>query len=208
LQRVRIISPPAWSETLLWSRTMEREFPLAFAGEHDGRRIACITFDLEAERLLSTDNVNFFLFFMNLLGWLTPEQVDAAVVRTGDVYAFGPLPAQPVRVRDPHGALQTLLARQTTIEPLFAGEYRISSDGTGRTVLANFVDPLESDIGRASKEPPVAPSAVQHPTTEPADAARRVPHNDYNGWLYAAALALFIIEWVVARRTGAGGFAS
>lgn len=208
LQRARIIAPPAWSETLLWSRTTEREFPLAFAGEHDGRRLACITFDLEAERLLSTDNVNFFLFFMNLLGWLAPEQVDAAVVRTGDVYAFAPLPAQPVRVRDPHGALQTLPASQTTIEPLFAGEYRISSDGTSRTVLANFVDPLESDIGRASKEPPVAPSQVQHTATEPADAARRVPQNDYNGWLYAAALALFMIEWVAARWTGAGRVAS
>jgi len=208
LQRARIIAPPAWSETLLWSRTIEREFPLAFAGEHDGRRLACITFDLEAERLLSTDNVNFFLFFMNLLGWLTPEQADAAVVRTGDVYAFGSLPAQPVHVRDPHGALQTLPASQTTIQPLFAGEYRISSDGTGRTVLANFVDPLESDIGRASREPPVAPNAVQRTATERADAARRVPQNDYNGWLYAAALVLFIVEWAVARWIGAGRFAS
>jgi hypothetical protein len=113
-----------------------------------------------------------------------------------------------VRVRDPHGALQTLPARQTTIEPLFAGEYRISSDGTGRTVLANFVDPLESDIGRASKEPPVAPSGVQHTATAPADAARRVPQNEYNAWLYAAALALFIVEWVVARWAGSGRFAS
>ena len=207
LQRARIVAPPAWSETLLWSRTIEREFPLAFAGEHDGRRIACMTFDLEVERLLSTDNVNFFLFFMNLLGWLAPEPVDAAVVRTGDVYAFGPLPAQPVRVRDPHGAVQTLPASQTTIEPLFTGEYRISFDGTGRTLLANFVDPLESDIGRASKEPPVAPSVVQHTATERADAARRMPQNDYSGWLYAAALTLFIVEWAVTRWTSGGRFA-
>jgi hypothetical protein len=208
LQRARIVAPPTWSTTLLWSRTIEREFPLAFAGEHDGRRLACITFDLEAERLLSTDNVNFFLFFMNVLGWLTPEQADAAVVRTGDVYAFGPLPAQPVRVRDPHGALQTLAASQTAIEPLFAGEYRISSDGTGRTVLANFVDPLESDIGRASKEPPVAPSALQHTASERSAAARPVPQDPYHGWLYAAALVLFLVEWTVARWTGAGRVAS
>ena len=199
LQRARIIAAPDWSQTLLWSRTIEREFPLAFAGEHDGQRIACITFDLEAERLLSTDNVNFFLFFMNLLGWLTPEPVDAAVLHTGEVYAFGQLPAQPVRVRDPHGETQTLPANQTTIEPLFAGAYRISSDGTGRTLLANFFDPLESDIGRASREPPIAPSRVQQPDSQRADAARRVPQNDYSSWLYAAALALFVIEWAVAR---------
>lgn len=208
LQRARIVAPPAWSDTLLWSRTIDREFPLAFAGEHDGQRLACITFDLEAERLLSTDNVNFFLFFMNVLGWLTPEQLDAAVVRTGEVYVFGQLPAQPVRVRDPHGATQTLPASQTSLEPLFAGEYRIAADGTGRTVLANFVDPLESDIGRASREPPLVPTSLQQADAKRADAARHVPQNDYGGWLYAAALALFVLEWAVARWTGAGRFAS
>lgn len=208
LQRARIVSPPAWSETLLSSRTIEREFPLAFAGEHDGQRIACITFDLEAERLLSTDNVNFFLFFMNLLGWLTPEPTDVAVVRTGEVYAVGQMPVQPVQVRDPHGDTRALPVNQTTLEPQFAGEYRISSDGTGRVVLANFIDRQESDIGRASKEPPIAPSAVQQADTQRAEAARHSPQNDYSGWLYAAALALFVIEWGVARRSGAGRLAS
>ena len=207
LQRARIISAPDWSETLLASRTIEREFPLAFAGEHDGQRIACITFDLEAERLLSADNVNFFLFFMNLLGWLTPERTDAAVVRTGEVYAFGQLPAQPVRVRDPHGETQILPANQTSIEPLFVGEYRISSDGTGHTVFANFIDPLESDIGRATKEPPIVPAAPQA-KAQRAAAAGRVPQNDYSDWLYAAALALFVFEWALARRTGLGRFDS
>jgi len=208
LQRARIVSAPEWSETLLWSRTIEREFPLAFAGEHDGQRIACITFDLEAERLLSTDNVNFFLFFMNLLGWLTPEPNDATVVHTGEVYALGQLPAQPVRVRDPRGAMQTLAANQTTIEPQFAGEYRISADGTGRRLFANFTDPLESDIGRGSKEPPIAPSSVQPADTLRANAAPRAPQNDYSGWLYAAALALFVIEWTAARWSSSGRVAS
>jgi von Willebrand factor type A domain/Aerotolerance regulator N-terminal len=207
LQRVRIVSAPDWSATLLWSRTTDREFPLAFAGEHDGLRVACITFDLEAERLLSADNVNFFLFFMNLLSWLTPEQLDAAVVHTGEVYAFGQLPKQPVRVRDPHGEMQTLEPNQTTIEPLFAGEYRISSDGTGRTVLANFVDPVESDIGRAGREPPIAATQVRD-TEAQRRAARRMPQNDYGRWLYAAALALFGIEWAVARWTGRARVAS
>jgi hypothetical protein len=202
LQRARIISAPDWSETLLWSRTIEREFPLAFAGQHNGQRVACITFDLEAERLLSTDNVNFFLFFMNLLGWLTPEQDDAAVVQTGEVYALGQLPAQPVRVRDPRGTIQTLPANQTTLEPQFAGEYRISADGTGRRLFANFLDPLESDIGRGSKEPPIAPTGVQPAGTVHAEPVRRVPQNDYSAWLYAAALALFVLEWAAARWSG------
>jgi Ca-activated chloride channel family protein len=208
LQRARMVAAPAWSDTLLWSRTIDREFPLAFAGEHDGQRVACITFDLEAERLLSTDNVNFFLFFMNLLGWLTPEQLDAAVIHTGEVYAFGRLPALPVRVRDPHGATQTLPTNQTSLEPLFAGEYRISFDGTGRTLLANFIDAQESDIGRASKEPPIVPSNFQQRDAAHTDAGRRAPQNDYSNWLYAAALALFVIEWAVARWSAAGRLTS
>jgi hypothetical protein len=203
LQRARIVAPPAWSDTLLWSRTIDREFPLAFAGQRDGRRVACITFDLEAERLLSTDNVNFFLFFMNLLGWLAPEQVEATVVRTGEVYSFGP-PGQPVRVRDPRGDTHTLPANQTTVEPLVAGEYRLSWDSTGRTLLANFFDPTESDIGRASKEPPILPSTAQRLNAARTDIARPAPQNHYGGWLYAAAMALFLLEWIAARWLGAG----
>ena len=208
LQRARIVSAPDWTQTLLWSRTMEREFPLAFAGQQDGHRVACFTFDLEAERLLSTDNVNFFLFFMNLLGWLTPEQNDAAVVQTGEVYALGQLPAQPVRVRDPRGTMQTLAANQTTIEPLFAGEYRISADGTSRRLLANFFDPVESDIGRGSKEPPIAATGVQPANTAHATPVRRAPQNDFSAWLYVTALVVLVIESTVARWRASGKTAS
>lgn len=195
LQRVRIVTPPPTSQVLLWSRTAEHEFPLALAGEQNGHRYACVTFDLEAERLLSSDNVNFFLFFMNLLAWLTPEHDDALVMHTGDVQAVGPFPQAPVSIRDPHGGMQTLPSMQPTIEPAFAGEYRISSDGTRRTVLANFFDPVESDIGRASKEAPVIHPAAAAPRT----AAAR-PRHEYGTWLYLVAAALFVGEWLVARR--------
>ncbi len=204
LQRTRIVTAPAWSDTLLWSRTIDREFPLVFAGHRDGRRVACIAFDLEAERLLSPDNLNFFLFFINLLGWLTPERVDAAVVQTGEVYSFNGPAGQPVRIRDPRGDTHTLPASQTTVEPLIAGEYRISWDGTGRTLLANFFDPVESDIGRASREPPVLPSAARPVNAARADGARQLPHDHYGGWLYAAAVVLFLLEWAAARWVGAG----
>jgi phosphoribosylcarboxyaminoimidazole (NCAIR) mutase len=195
LQRARIVAPPPWSQVLLWSRTIDQEFPLALAGEYNGHRLACITFDLEAERLLSSDNVNFFLFFMNLLAWLSPQGDDALVVNTGDVESLPRLPAQPVHVRDPHGNVATLPDGQASLQPLLAGEYWISSDGTGRTLLANFFDPLESDIGRATKEPPVF-----HRIATSATAAPLVPRNEYGAWLYAAAVALFLIEWAAARR--------
>jgi hypothetical protein len=195
LQRVRMITPPATSQVLLWSRTADREFPLALAGEDSGHRFACVTFDLEAERLLSSDNVNFFLFFMNLLAWLTPEHDGALVMNTGDVQAVGPFPQLPVQLRDPRGSMQMLQSMQPTIEPLFAGEYRLSSDGTRRTVLANFFDPVESDIGRASKEPPVFHHAAAQQRV-----AEALPRHEYGSWLYLLAAALFVGEWLVARR--------
>jgi len=196
LQRARVSDPPSWSQVLLWSRTLEREFPLAWAGDHGGHRVACITFDLEAERLLSSDNVNFFLFFMNLLGWLTPESRAAVVVNTGDVQSIdAPLPL-PVQVLDPRGRRAALPADQMTIEPLFAGVYQLSFDSTRRTLLANFFDPVESDIGRGSREP-LAVAAVRPPTVR---SQENLPGSEYGRWLYYAAAALFLIEWLVARR--------
>jgi hypothetical protein len=195
LQRARIVTPPEASQVLLWSRSGDREFPLALAGEWGGRRFACLTFDLEAERLLSSDNVNLFLLVMNLLGWLAPQSRDALVVTTGAAQSFADLPADPLRVRDPRGRTFDLPRARPVVEPVFAGEYRISADGTARTMLANFFDPQESDIGRASKEPPVF-SAVARPTDRRAPA----PGQDYAAWLYAAAAALFMLEWAVARR--------
>jgi hypothetical protein len=197
LRRARIVSPPPWSQVLLWSRTADREFPLAFAGEEHGRRTACITFDLESERLLSSDNLNLFLFFMNVLGWLAPDGRDARVVRTGSAESFDDLSRAPVRLRDPHGGVSTLPAGQVVVQPLFAGEYQLRSNGTARTLLANFFDPSESDIGRGSKEPPVFPSV---PPPRRASEAAEVMRRDYRPWLYCAALVLFLIEWGVARR--------
>jgi len=197
LQRARIMSAPAWSQVLLWSRTMEREFPLAFAGEADGRRLACITFDLEAERLLGSDNINSFMFFMNLLAWLSPAADDAQVMRTGEVQALGPFPATPLRVQDPRGGVATLPAGQVTLQPSFAGEYRVSAGGRTCTVLANFFDPQESDIGRASKEPPALPAVRPVAHFEP---SAHPPASDYRTWLYGAAAALFVLEWVARRR--------
>src|ERR1700687_1468565 len=196
LQRARIIDPPSWSQVLLWSRTIDREFPLAWAGDHDGHRMACITFDLDAERLLSADNVNFFLFFMNLLGWLTPESPDAVVINTGEVQTIdAPLPL-PVHVLDPCGRRTTLPPEQTTVEPSFAGAYQLSFDGTRRTLLANFFDPAESDIGRASREPPSVVAA--RPPRAPLP--QNLRGSEYGRWLYYAAAALFLLEWLVARR--------
>lgn len=197
LERARIVVPPPWSQTLLWSRTQDREFPLALAGLTNGHRVACLTFDLAAERLLSSDNVNFFLFFLNLLGWLSPQSPTATVMRTGDVQALNGLPPGRVRLHDPRGHTTTLPEGQRMVQPMLAGAYRVTVDGTERMLFANFFDPHESDIGRARKEPPVYHEMAN------GGAASVVPRSEYDGWFYAAAAVLFLLEWIVARRVTA-----
>jgi hypothetical protein len=195
LHRARVLNPPEWSQVLLWSRTAERELPLALAGEHAGRRLACLTFDLEAERLLSSDNVSFLLFFLNVVSWLAPAANDAAVVHTGDAYMVADLPVRPIRVLDPRGVTTNLPEAQVALTPRLAGEYRISADGTTRSLLANFFDSSESDIGRASQEAPQFPATMQR-----AAAPVQVLPPDFGYWLYVAAAAFLAIEWTVARR--------
>jgi hypothetical protein len=199
LQRARILSPPAWSQALLWSRNLEREFPLAFAGEHQGHRVACIAFNLESERLLSSDTMNLFLFFMKLLGWLASRSDAVTTVRTGEVAAIEGIPDGPVRLEDPNGKTEMLAAGQRTIQPRFAGVYRISVDGTRRALLANFFDPVESDIGRSGKEPPLPPHAASA-VAQQRQAVHTGDRKEYATWLYYAAAALFLLEWAAARR--------
>ncbi|MFI5394222.1 MAG: BatA and WFA domain-containing protein [Candidatus Binatia bacterium] len=199
LQHARILTPPAWSQVLLWSRDAAREFPLALAGEDNGHRVACITFDLESERLLGSDNLNFFFFFMNLLGWLAPNGEETRVVRTGEVTPLGNLANEPAQVQDPHGDVVTLPAGQTTLQPLHAGEYRVSVGGTSQLLLANFFDPVESDIGRSGKEVTMPPQPVMH-GVQPTPVSAR---HEYGSWVYYAAAALLLFEWVVAQRRSA-----
>jgi hypothetical protein len=199
LQHARILSPPAWSDVLLWSRDLEHQFPLAFAGEDQGHRVACITFNLESERLLSSDTMNLFLFFVNLLGWLAPGGDAVTVVSTGEVAAVPEMPDGPMRLQDPNGRIEMLAAGQRIIQPRFAGEYQLTVDGTRRALFANFFDPVESDIGRSGKEPPLPPHVVPAIARNP-QAAQTSDRQEYATWLYYAAAALFLLEWAAARR--------
>ncbi len=195
LQKARIIQPPPRSEPLLWSRSGGREFPLAFTTAIDGRRIACIAFDLEAEHLLSNDNVNLVVFFLNLLDWLAPpDMMTPAVVSTGDVVNVDDLRADlPARIVDPGGHTVSRPAGAQRIETTHAGVYTVSTDGTSRQVIANFFDPIESDIGRASEGSTGAPALTA------ASKPLRVRH-ELGWWLYAIAAALMLAEWAAWRR--------
>jgi len=64
--------------------------------------------------------------------------------------------------------------------------------------LANFFDPVESDIGRSGKEPPLPPAVAA--VAQDRQVAQTSDREKYATWLYYAAAALFLIEWAAARR--------
>ena len=190
-----VLDVPPWAEVLLSTRTPEREVALAFAGEHDGRRRAYVTFDLSAERLLGADNVTWLLFFLNVLDWLAPADASVSVVRTGTAAVLANVPPLPRRVTDPRGATWTQAANGAlVVDARYAGPYRVSLDGTQRRVLANFIDPVESDIGRTSVPAAQAPMKPPPSTREPKG------RGSFGRWLYALAAAFFLLEWGIAAR--------
>jgi hypothetical protein len=198
LRRTRIVNAPSWMETLLSSRSPQREFPLALAGERNGRRFACITFDVAAERLLAPDNVDLLLLFMSLLSWLSPEGHPTLVVGTGEVTRVDTLfpRGASLQVQDPRGSKLELSPDAPFLEPMFVGEYRVTSNGNRASVFANFFDPRESDIGRATAD--AVPAPAESATPGPPQARRGL--RDFAVWLYALAAFLLLAEWMVSER--------
>lgn len=190
---VEIIEVPAWAEVLLNSRDGTQTIPLAVAGEYQGHRTACVAFDWPAEGLLGADRVDLLLFFVDLLNWLAPPDSPVPVLHTGDRHTIADLPPGPRRVLDPRGQTSIVPAdRPLTLEPLYAGAYQVTVGGTTRRVLANFLDPAESDIGRQATGPPQIarpfPAAPTQPPTRP----------DAGHSLFGIAAVLLLLEWLAA----------
>lgn len=194
LSTAQDITVPPWADSILSSRADGREIALAVAGERDGYRRAALAFDLATDNLLGADHVNLLLLFLNLLDWLAPDESAVRIVHTGDVEVVDHLPALPRRIVDPHQNVATLPASTSaSVDVQYAGEYRVSADGTVVRVLANFVDPEESDIGRATQ-------SSSPPQRRAATASAPKPSRGAGAWLYAVAAALLLLEWFAARR--------
>lgn len=189
------IAVPPWADSILSSRADGREISLAVAGERDGHRRAALAFDLATDNLLSADHVNLLLLFLNLLDWLAPDQSAVRIVHTGEVEVVDGLPALPRRIVDPHHN-EALFPASTSasVDAQYAGEYRVSANGTSVRVLANFMDAEESDIGRATQSVSTAPQR-RAPT-----ASAHKPTRGVGAWLYAVAAGLLLLEWFAARR--------
>jgi hypothetical protein len=195
LHAAYVLRPPPGAQPLLWTRDRNREFPLAFAHESRGGRAAVIGFDLEAEQLLNNDNVSLLVFFLNLLNWLAPPaDASTPVLKTGTRAALEGFPAElPLQVEDPRAESTTLPPGTGEMEVRWAGAYRVRSDGTRRTYLANLFDAAESDIGRGKRERPAAAESRL---------AAVEGRREFAWWLYVAAASLMLLEWIAWRRWG------
>lgn len=194
LRHARILSLAPSMESLLTGRADGRDLPLVFAGEAEGHRVAGLAFDLVEERLLRADNVDLLLLFLNLLDWLAPSDPAVALVRTGSVEVIELPPELAPLVVDPHGRTWTVpRGEPVSIETRWAGEYRVFANGSSRRVLASLIDPVESDIGRTAER-------VSLSTRMVGGSVARGDGSHFGAWMYAAAAALFFLEWMVARR--------
>jgi len=192
----RQIDAPAWASPLLTARAAGREVPLVLAGERGDRRYAALALDLDTDNAIGAEHVDLLLLLLNLIDWLAPADDGIRVVPTGSVEAIDHLPDLPRTFVDPKGATWSEPAgAAAVVDARFAGEYRVSADGTQVRVLANMADAEESDIGRAEASAVLVPVSPARPA--PAEARA----GGFGWWLAALAAALLPIEWLAARRS-------
>jgi hypothetical protein len=193
INRAQLVDTPVWADVLLSADSGAREIPLAFSGERAGQRTACVTFDLAREHLVQPDNTSLLLFVLNVIDWLAPPDTATVVMQTGTTVTMADLPVLPRRITDARGVMSEIPADGPfTFEALHVGVHQLAVNGTRRRILANFFDATESDIGRPGREIAVAPSASVH------RAAAAGP--TFSPWLLLTAVALFAVEWALARQ--------
>ncbi|MGH7822241.1 MAG: hypothetical protein ACREQ9_20960, partial [Candidatus Binatia bacterium] len=205
LEHARRIRPPEWARTLIGSRAGAEEFPLAFAGEPEGRRVVVFAFDLAERSVRKSENLSLLLLVLNAIKWLTPPDPSQPIqIDIGERYRETmPHPVR-IAVTSPKGAKEEWPERtEIFFDVDRAGEYRVEAGAERRTIYANLFDPEESDVGRKG------PAAVE--VVESGAASVRYVSarwlREYGAWLYAAALLVALVEWGWAMRAARPGTA-
>ena len=196
LKKARVLALPSWAQVLISSRTKNSEVPLAFTGEKDGHRVACLAFDLGKGNLTNSDNMTLLLLFLNTMRWLFPaDPTTPTLVPTGEAF-FLPPGAGPdsLRLLPPQGEEQKI--DTDVIEVDHVGEYRLSGSRYRTTLYANLFDEHESDIGRRDDDS--QPVAVKHVDAQaPQELTKMVPM-EFGRILYYGAASLLLLEWLYA----------
>jgi hypothetical protein len=175
---------PHWGTAIVTAASRHVAYPFLVVGEVHGRRRACLAAELP-ERLAASDAMPLVLLTLSTLRWLAePTGEGPITLATGvPVRAAGGafVPARGLRaVGDP----PVVLAER-------AGVHRVHPPiGAERLVLASLTSDTESDVGREGDH--------EWPPTSAASAtASAQPQTEMSWWLYAAAAALLVLEWLV-----------
>jgi hypothetical protein len=202
LEAVRV-STPVWARPVIVGDTDDGSYPLLWAGEWEGRRVAVLAFDLRRSDLPL--QVAFPLLLANLTAWLAPTGGSQlpSMVSLGSTVSLALAPeAEPgsVRVTRPDGSLarveveggQTMVADTQQL-----GLYEVRwGEGEVAHFAVNLFSPQESDIRPADHLQLAGTGASGAAETVPGRSARR------ERWRVFASLALFllVVEWLVYHR--------
>ena len=198
--QARRIQPPEWTETLIEAEGG----PLVLAGEHGGRRLAVVAFDLHDSDLPL--QVAYPILFSNLINFLAGNQpevliTDATGSRPGEVVSIRPQAGVgEIEVITPSSQVYRLPMGEQGAAFSATGElgfYSINDTGPASTSSGHFVinlfDPLESNI-RPAEEIQVGRSTI------PAAAESAIGQRELWPWLAGLALAVLVLEWWVYHR--------
>ncbi|MDG2308071.1 MAG: BatA and WFA domain-containing protein [Candidatus Binatia bacterium] len=154
------LAPGALRPVLL-GRSDGREIALIQAGEIGGRQIVTTAFRIDPAKLTRADDLPSLIFTLNLLSFLSPESIEAPLLRTtGERLRAGSRLAAPIeKVEGPDGSHRLGAGADLTLER--AGVYEASSRTGTRPMYVSFIDATESDIHR---EPDA--TAADEPTTD------------------------------------------
>jgi hypothetical protein len=193
------LDPPPWSQSVLMAHAAEQDLPVLAIGRPQQHRVAILTPDLRGERLLASDHETSLLLFLNILDWLAAVEDDVPVIRTGESKSLAAIAGEVTEVVDPRGRTSVPAGADPFLSFDLAGAYELHRRDRGPlTILANFLDGAESNIGRHPASPYEA-SEPERRTTSADSAAGLRP------WLLMSAAVLLIGEWYAAGRLRAHG---
>jgi hypothetical protein len=193
-ERTSLLGRPEWGTPIVYAAARRMSFPFLIAGTRGTRRLACLASELSGP-LASSDRLPLLMLTLSTLRWLSEPFAGVPVtIETGTAALAGPGPRTPIS--GPAGGDGLRVAGDP---PVFlaerAGVYRVGPAGGARLVLANLFDDRESDVGRKGARTWLAAGA---PHAAPLPPAPR----ELGWWLYLAAGALLLLEWIAWARPG------